>query len=228
MPWGNYREHVRRAIDAIWVSHKPDHSHEGAMHNDTAYGLRGDGKVSYHKIVDGQRIHIETNIKVIEITNAKATDRHGSLPNGEPKPYKGYKGNSNYCIEIICDEKNKWEGEVISTFDAYQVVRKYGVARVRHPTLSISGKPLVMRLMKDDAIRMVINEKLITARVCWVRSDSRIAFAGVTEANVDVRDRDKKDSFSYITKTASILQKLQARHIGISPVGELHDPGFKE
>ena len=112
LPWENYREHVQRAIENIWVSHKPDHSHEGAMHNDTAYGLRGDGKVSFHKMVDGVRTHIEDNLKVIEITNAKAGDRHGVLPNGEPKPYKGYKGDSNYCIEIVRNEKANGRGRL--------------------------------------------------------------------------------------------------------------------
>ena len=228
LPWENYREHVQRAIDAIWVSHKPDHSHEGAMHNDTAYGLRGDGKVSFHKMVDGVRIHIEDNLKVIEISDAKAKERHGVLPDGEPMPYKGYKGDSNYCIEIVRNEKGKWEGEVISTFDAYQLVREYGVARLRHSALSVSGKPLVMRLMKNDTVRLMIGERLIIGRVCWVRSDTRIAFASTTEANVDARDRDKNDSFSYAVKSASVLQKLQARLISVSPTGELRDPGFKE
>ncbi|GAC1609832.1 MAG: hypothetical protein NVS3B3_17230 [Aquirhabdus sp.] len=228
LPWDSYREHVARAIGNIWVSHKPDHSHEGAMHNDTAYGLLGNGMVSIHKMVDGQRTRIEDNLKVIEFTNAKATARHGLLSSGEPRPYKGYKGDSNYCIEIVRNEKGKWEGEVISTFDAYQWVRRQGVSRLRHPTLSVSGKPLVMRLMKDDTVRFVLDEKLITARVCWVRSDTRIAFASTTEANVDSRDRDQKDTFKYIVKTASVLQKLQARRISISPTGELHDPNFKE
>jgi CRISPR-associated endonuclease Csn1 len=128
----------------------------------------------------------------------------------------------------VRNEKGKWEGEVISTFDAYQLVREHGVARLRHPAMSFSGKPLVMRLMKDETVRMMANERLVTARVCWVRSDTRIAFASTTEANVDARDRDKNDSFSYIVKTASVLQKLQARRISISPTGELRDPGFRE
>jgi CRISPR-associated endonuclease Csn1 len=228
LPWENYRDHVQRAIDAIWVSHKPDHSHEGAMHNDTAYGLLGNGRVSVHKMVEGKRERIEESLRVIAFTSTKANDRHGVLPDGEPRPYKGYKGDSNYCIEIVRNEKGKWEGEVISTFDAYQLVREHGMARLRHPSLSVSGKPLVMRLMKDDNIRLMTNERLITARVCWVRSDTRIACASTTEANVDARDRDKNESFSYIVKTASVLQKLQARRISISPTGELRDPGFKE
>lgn len=225
LPWESYREHVERAIDAIWVSHKPDHSHEGAMHNDTAYGLLGDGKVSVHKMVEGKRERIEENLKVIAFANAKANDRHGVLENGEPKPYKGYKGDSNYCIEIVRNEKGKWEGEVIATFDAYQLVREHGVARLRHPTLSISGKPLVMRLIIDDFIRLEEEGNSRTLRVCKVR-EGQIALADVTQANVDARTRTKE--ISYILKAASSLQKAKARRVSISPIGELRDLGFKE
>ena len=85
-----------------------------------------------------------------------------------------------------------------------------------------------MRLMKDDVVRLTANEEVVTAKVCWVRSDTRMAFASVSEANVDARDRDKAELFSYIVKTASVLQKLNARRVTISPIGDLHDPGFKE
>lgn len=222
LPWKSYREHVQRAIDAIWVSHKPDHGHEGAMHNDTAYGLRGNGTVSFHKSVDGQRTHIEDNLKVIEFTSEKATARHGLLPNGEPKPYKGYKGDSNYCIEIVLNEKGKWEGEVISTFDAYQLVREYGAERLRHASLSVSGKPLVMRLIRDDTVRLTHDEKTQTLRLCKMSGDGVLAFTTTTEANVDARTRTK--DISYIFKTAGSLQKSIACRVTISPIGELRVP----
>jgi CRISPR-associated endonuclease Csn1 len=38
-PWANFREDVRDTINRIVVSHKPDHGFQGAMHNDTAYGI---------------------------------------------------------------------------------------------------------------------------------------------------------------------------------------------
>ncbi|AJP48396.1 CRISPR-associated protein Csn1 [Rugosibacter aromaticivorans] len=228
LPWGSYREHVQRAINAIWISHKPDHSHEGAMHNDTAYGLRGDGKVSFHKMVEGVRTHSEDNLKVIEISNAKATDRHGLLPNGEPRPYKGYKGDSNYCIEIVRNEKGKWEGEVISTFEAYQLVREHGIARLRHSTLSVSGKLLVMRLMIDDVVRLIIDEQTRTMRIATLSGNGQIFMADTSEANVDARNRSKEETFAYVSKMAGSLQKANARRINISPIGELRDPGFKE
>ena len=226
LPWESYREHVKRAIDNIRVSHKPDHGHEGAMHNDTAYGLLGNGRVSVHKMVDGKRERIEDNLKVIEFTSTKSVGRHGTLPNGDPRPYKGYKGDSNYCIEIVRNDKGKWEGEVISTFEAYQLVRAHGVARLRHPGLSVSGKPLVMRLMIDDFVRLEIEESLRTMRLAKVAGNGQVFIASCTEANVDARNRDKDDSFAYISKMAGSLFAAKARRVTISPIGELRDPGF--
>ena len=198
------------------------------MHNDTAYGLLGHGRVSVHKQVEGKRTYIEDNLKVIEFGNAKAGERHGLLPNGSPRPYKGYKGDSNYCIEIVRNEMGKWEGEVVSTFEAYQIARLHGVSGLRSSNLSASGKPLVMRLMLDDSIRMTLDNTQRTMRVATLSGNGQIFMADLNEANVDARNRAKTESFTYISKTAGSLQKIQARRITLSPIGELNDPGFRE
>ena len=227
LPWDSYREHVQRAIDNIWVSHKPDHGHEGAMHNDTAYGLLGGGKVQVRKTLYGVRTREIAALKVIEFADGHATARHGLLPNGEPRPYKGYKGDSNYCMEIVRNDKGKWEGEVVSTFEAYQLVRQHGLARLRHPALSVSGRPLVMRLMIGDvlALRAPDNPKMI-ARITTISGNGQIFMAAHNEANVDARNRDKSDPFGYVSKMAGSLQKANGRHVSISPIGHLLDPGF--
>ena len=227
-PWPTYRLHVQRAVNNIWVSHKPDHSHEGAMHNDTAYALLGNGCVSVRKTVDGVRTRVEDNLKVIEFSNPNTPERHGLLPNGEPRPYKGYKGDSNYCIEIVRNEKGKWEGEVISTFEAYQLVRKYGVARLRHERLSLSGKALVMRLNIDDFVRLEIDGLQRSMRVASVNSAGRLTLADHQEANVDARNRDTTGVWRYTYKQAGSLRNARGRKVSISPIGELNDPGFKE
>jgi CRISPR-associated endonuclease Csn1 len=228
LPWPTYRQHVARAVHNIWVSHKPDHGYEGAMHNDTAYALLGGGMVSVRKTVDGVRHKEVGALKVIEFSDPSALQRHGQLPNGEPRPYKGYKGDSNYCIEIVRNEKGKWEGEVISTFEAYQLVREHGVARLRHPSLSISGKPLMIRLGLDDAVRLAVDGQTRTMRVATLSGNGQVFMSGINEANVDARNRDKLDAFAYVSKTAGSLQKVKGRRVTISPIGELRDPGFKE
>ncbi|MEW5886948.1 MAG: type II CRISPR RNA-guided endonuclease Cas9 [Pseudomonadota bacterium] len=226
-PWETYREHVKRAVNCIWVSHKPDHGHEGAMHNDTAYALLGNGVVRYHKSVDGKRENVTEALKVIEFTCEKAQERHGLQPDGSLRPYKGYKGDSNYCIEIVRDENGKWHGEVISTFDSYQLVRLHGLSRLRHPTLSMSGRPLVMRLVNGDIIKLAIDDSMSVMRVASISSAGRLSLAAHNEANVDARNRDKTGSWRYTYKQAGSLQKALARKVSISPIGELRDPGFK-
>ena len=227
-PWPSYRAHVQRAVGHIWVSHKPDHGHEGAMHNDTAYGLLDNGRVSVHKQVEGKRTYIEDNLKVIEFGNAKANERHGLLPDGSPRPYKGYKGDSNYCIEIVRNEKDRWEGEVVSTFEAYQIARLHGVQQLRSPHRSISGKPLVMRLMLGDTVRLSLDEDIRTMRVAKVNGNGQVFMSATNEANVDSRNRDKDNLFTYVSKMAGSFHKAKARRVTISPIGELNDPGFRE
>jgi len=238
-PWLTYREQVKRAISHILVSHKPDHSHEGAMHNDTAYSLLGNGRVGVHKQVDGKRVLIEDTLKVIEFSYAKSRRATNdpwfdSDHNHRAGAYKGYKGDSNYCIEIVRSDKGKWEGEVISTFEAYQIFRQEqqagqdGMARLRHPTLSISGRPLVMRLIRDDYVKLETEEGVKLMRLAKMAADGRIFFVEHHEANESARARDKDDAFNYTVKTPVGLQKAKGRRVTVSPIGELRDPGFKE
>lgn len=226
LPWPTYREHVSRAVNHIWVSHKPDHGYEGAMMEATAYGIRKDGSIRQKTRVDGSN---GREIKsLIRISEPMQPSRHGVDGEGSPLPYIGYVGGSNYCIEIVRNEKGKWEGEVISTFESYQIVRQHGITRLHHPFMSISGKPLVMRLVIDDIVRLEINGGDQVMRMVMVNSKGVMAFVPVNEANVDARNRDKADSFSYAYKNAGPLQKLRARRVTVSPAGELKDTGFKE
>lgn len=236
LPWETYREHVQRAVDAIWVSHKPDHSYEGAMMEATSYGLAKDGSIKQKKKADGSSR--EREIKdVIRISEPSQPLRHGVDGEGKPLPYIAYKGGSNYCMEIVCNEQGKWAGEVISTFEAYKIVCEHGAQRLRHPTLSQSRKPLVMRLAQDDFVRLIDDDnKLRTLRLCTLNQAGTMAFADTNEANVADRAVDKKrdgiiirkKELDYVFKNAGPLQKMKARRVTISSIGELRDPGFKE
>lgn len=228
LPWETYRTHVERAIKSIYVSHKPDHGHEGAMHNDTAYGLLGGGLVRTHKIVDGVRTRKDSTLKVIEMTSTKVPERHGTLPDGSPRPYKGYKGDSNYCMEIFKTDEGKWASEVISTFQAYQIVKNNGVQALRNPNFSVSGKPLVMRLMSGVMVRLKSNDTLLTLRVVKLSATGTITLASHQEANVDARNRDSGDVFKYIYKSAGSMRSVEARSITICPIGGINDKGFMD
>lgn len=226
LPWPTYRDHVSRAVNNIWVSHKPDHGYEAGFVDDTTYRpphLDPQGKWRTRGIGGNKPNERAADAPMIAITELTQATRH----KGE-QPYKGYVGGSNYCIEIVRNEKGKWEGEIISTFAAYQIANQHGEQRLRHSSLSISGKPLVMRLISDDVVRMTHDGNEITVRMVTAANSGQIWFAPVNEANVDARNRDKEDSFSYVSKRAGSLQAAKARRVTISPIGEIKDPGFKE
>ena len=227
LPWPTYREHVDRAIKAIWVSHRPDHGYQGAMHNDTAYGLLGNGLVRVHKQVDGERILIEENLKVIPFASKQNILRHGQLADGTPKPYKGYKGDSNYCIEISIQESGNWVGDVISTFDAYQIVKAKGEDTLQNKKFARNGLPLVMRLIVNDIVRLKIDSIMRTMRVVKISANGQTFFADHFEANVDARNRKPDDPFSLISKSPSSLKNVHARKVTISAIGEVVDNGFQ-
>jgi CRISPR-associated endonuclease Csn1 len=226
LPWDTYVEHVKRAIRHIWVSHKPDHGYEGAMMEETSYGIARDGSIKQKVKEDGSEGREVS--RLIRIAEPSQPERHGVDAEGEPLPYKGYVGGSNYCIEITKNGKGKWEGEVISTFRAYDIVRTKGEVRLRHPRLAQNDKPLVMRLVIDDSVRLEMDGQEQTTRVVKISGNGQIYMAPINEANVDSRNRDKKDSFAYISKTAGAFQTVKARRVTISPIGELRDPGFYE
>jgi CRISPR-associated endonuclease Csn1 len=273
LPWPTYREHVARAVGLIVVSHKPDHGHEGALHNETAYGLRADGEVAHRMMLDGlksadeaarrewadpqagawlqtqtaglsgkplaeklddlrartgtRRLRVLERLAVVPIASEAAADRHGRNPDGTPRPYKGYKGDSNHCIEIWRNERGRWESSVLSTFEAYQIARESGPQRLRHPALAQNGQALVMRLMIGDMVRMELDGQVRTMRVAKLSGNGQVFMAGHQEANVDARNRDTADTFKYTSKMAGSFQTARARRVSVSPIGELRDPGYR-
>ena len=228
LPWETYREHVERSLKHIVISHKPDHGYQGAMHEETAWGLRSNGTVTRRVREEGstQRSREFANKKVVEINSTNNKNRHGVDANGNLMAYKGYVGGSNYCIEIWHDEKGKYQGDVISTFEAYQVIRQLnevaGVKQLNHPILSQSGKSLVMRLMINDYVQLKIDGVKKIMRVVKIAGNGTIYFAEHHEANVDARNRDATNEFSYITKSAGSLKTAQGSKITVSPIGKVN------
>ena len=225
LPWSSYREHVQRAIEHIRVSHRPDHGYQGALHEETAWGLRKDGKAVRYETPEGgstRTTKVKSADAMILINSTGDPERHGKDADGNPRAYKAYLGGSNYCIEIVANEKGKWQGEVVTTYEAYQTIRKYGEKegwkRLRNPKQSQSGKPLVIRLMKNDLVMMKLNGAHTLMRLCKVGQSKQMFFAPHNEANVDARSREK--SFQYISKLPGSLQKTEARYVTVSPIGD--------
>lgn len=233
MPWPTYRSHVERAVNSIVVSFKPDHGYQGAIHEKTAWGLATDGQATRRiRPADGEPRQRETkNRRLIPINSTRDRDRHGLDDDGNPVPYKGYEGRNNDCIEIWRNEKGRWKSDVISTFAAYQVVKELGeekaVQKLRNPTTTLSGKPLVMRLMIDDLVRFEVDGNTRVLRVANISANGQVFFAEHHESNVDSRNKDKSNPFKYISKYAGSLQKASARRIVVNEIGDMRDLGFE-
>ena len=231
LPWPNYREHVQRAIERIWVSHRPDHGYEGAMHDTTAYRPpRLDSKNMWRtRGIGGENPNEKSydSGAIIPINSSQDALRHGTDSSGNVLAYKGYVGNSNYCMEIVVGENGRWQGEIISTYEAYQVAQHSGAARLRDVVQSVSEKPLVMRLVNGDYVKALFKGRVRVLCIRKMKSNGAIFVSEHHEANVRQREDSKDAALVYGSFSAGGLQKANGRKITISPIGELHDPGFK-
>ncbi len=269
VPWPSFRREVDTCIARCVVSHKPDHGAEGALHNDTAYGIedgpREDGSyivrhrtgIDTLKKNDLPKLRCDASLRAA-IEHALTGDdpkqhtaalaalaertRHAKVWLVEPMsvipirsrkdplapPYKAYKGDSNYCYELYVNERGKWDGEIISTFQANQKhYRGFMADTARYRRQARNGKPLIMRLMQNDLI--AIEETEGQRRIMRVAkmSEGMIALAEHHEANVDARNRDKASGFKYMYKSPGALAGVRARRVFVDVLGRVLDPGFK-
>jgi CRISPR-associated endonuclease Csn1 len=84
-----------------------------------------------------------------------------------------------------------------------------------------------MRLMTNDFLKLKTTGIDSIFRVSKISSNGQIYLAPLNEANVDSRNRDQLDSFSYTSKMAGSLQSSLARQITISPIGIVKEILFK-
>ncbi len=220
LPWPSFADDAQAAVDRIVVSHKPDHNERGQLHEETAYGVHeGPDKEGRYLVAKGGE---EPKWRpVVPIF------RRGEGPDSA-LPYKAYIGGSNYCIEIVRNAKGRWEGEVISTFQANQ--RDYQAFMTETGTYraqSFSARPLVMRLIAGDCIAVEGTDgarKIL--RLLKMESVGSMYFAHVREGNVDARDRNKDLTFKMLKKNPNPLRELCARRVFVDPIGRVFDPGF--
>ena len=142
-----------------------------------------------------------------------------SIKNHDGKPYKAYQGDSNWGIEIFSypfghKKFGKWDGVVISRFEANQSDFRPGFTSRPHPAAK-----LVMRLQINDCIEVEVAGKIRIMRTQKINKSGQMVFAPLNEANVDTRNSDKDDSFQYWYKTANSLRNYSPKKIQVSPTG---------
>jgi CRISPR-associated endonuclease Csn1 len=142
------------------------------------------------------------------------------------QPYKAYKGDGNYCVEIYRDEAGKWRDYIVTNFEAAQIARRDSM-RLRHKTLAQNGRPLVMRLCGDDSVAMENEAGLRTLYRVVSYTKGMVWLAELHEGNTDERNRKKIDGYKYAIKSGSSLLSAKARRVFVTELGFVLDPGFK-
>ena len=143
--------------------------------------------------------------------------------------YKYFKGDSNWGMEIFEYPDGhhlveKWEGVVISRFDANKPDFLPGLTYRPHPAAR-----LIMRLQINDCVeidsdrevRKIIRLQYISIRKSIRKNRKLLYFAPHYEANVDARQRDKEDPFNYLEISANTLKSLNPQKVHISPAGRI-------
>lgn len=163
------------------------------------------GALAYRGI---RRARVVEPLSVIEIR-----DRKG-------RPYKGYKGDSNYRYDVWEMPDDRWQAEVVSTFDAHQPGWTSKI-RAECPTAR-----KVLSLHQNDLLAIERNGGRELVRVVKF-SEKQLALAAPNESgSLKARAADKEDPFNYIYPSPSTLKVLQARQVRVDELGRVLDPGF--
>ncbi len=136
-------------------------------------------------------------------------DRTGST-------YKVYDGDSNWGIEIYArpPDFDKWQGVVISRFDANKSDFKPGTSFKPNP-----ADRLIMRLRINDCVECDRPEGKKIMRLQKINQRGEMNFTEHYEANVDKRVRSR--NFAYWAPRAAGLRSANARKVHISPTGRV-------
>lgn len=163
--------------------------------------------LSYSQRTGIRRVICEERLSVIPIRDQR---------NGQP--YRYVKPDGNFCYEIFRKPDGRWDGEVISVFEANQ--KRF----VASPHLAQNGMRLVMRIHKNDVLAIEIDGEPPRHMRVATLSEGNILMVDLRESNVDARVRSK--SLKYLHKTPSTLKPLKARLVGVNILGYVNDPGF--
>jgi CRISPR-associated endonuclease Csn1 len=185
---------VKKSINSVIVSHKPDHGKEGELHEATAYGKLPDGKFFVYKRENGQR----------KISHPQANPTIPIYKKGETEPYKWFISGSNLYVDIV-DIGKKCIIEGVSTFEANQKGFR-DKWRNNYPEAK-----LLMRLYKSDII-LHDGKYYVVAKLD--PSNSRVIC-------VHINDARKSEDRESLSKGLGVLSK-EAKRVLVDLLGDVH------
>jgi len=135
------------------------------------------------------------------------------ISNGNDKPFKAYKGDSNHCYEIWRLPNGEMKGQVVTTFEAHKLAH----GKKPHPAAK-----RVLRVFKRDMVMLEKGGDQIVGYVQKLDSVNGLFIAPHTEANADARHRNK--TFKFIQMAASSLIKANIRRVYVDEMGRIRNP----
>lgn len=155
-----------------------------------------------------RRVRVTTPMK----DTSYVTIRHGA----DGQHAKAYKSDGNYCYDVFIGKEGKWEGEVITTFEAYQRAQENRTWWQKPERAD--GSPLIMRIRKGDMLEIDDGD----GRKCVIVykfSEGRVNMAEHFQADASARIR-ARDLQGYQMAPSS-LQKARAVRLTVSPSGRV-------
>lgn len=257
-PWPDFRDDLADVVSRIIVSHKPDHSPEGGLHNDTNYGLRDDPSADNPRLVSHRKpiLNIKGLSDLEGIADAPLKERLRKSLTGcvSPKDVRA-------ALEKFSAESGVRHVQVRERISVIPINnRKTGI-----PYRYVKGDGNYCRdiFMRSDGRWGSETESTFNANssgskthgshvsrpIMRIRkgdcvkletdsgpkimrvvkfTNDGLALADHHESNVDARDRSKDSPFKYLRISPEPLRKARARLVGVDPLGYVNDPGFRE
>jgi CRISPR-associated endonuclease Csn1 len=130
------------------------------------------------------------------------------------KAYKYHLLGNNHHIEIFEDKTGKWNGRIISTFEAVKRTRieKKNVCSKIH-----EDQKFVMSLASNQMLKISTSDKVEYYRVQKISSSSGGRIVLKQDYSADI-----KDTSTTIDKTINALKKLDFMKISVDPLGRVH------
>ena len=143
-----------------------------------------------------------------------------AIRDGEGRPYKAYKGDSNYRFDVWELKTGRWKDEVVSMFEAHQPGWSSPI-RNENPTAR-----KVLSLQQNDVVAVEREGERELMRVVKFSAGTLVLAPPQEAGSLKSRDADKDDPFRYVYGSPSSLQRWKARQVRIDEIGRVFDPGF--
>lgn len=146
----------------------------------------------------------------------KPLQKQARVPVPAQEPIKAYQGGSNHCFEIWKMPDGKIQPQVITTFEAHNLINP----KRPHPAAR-----RLLRVHKGDMVALERGGQTVIGYVQKTDIANGLFVVPHNEANADTRNNDKNDPFKWIQIGARPAVEAGIRRVAVDEIGRLRDGG---